>query len=317
MDEKIRRLDENANTLLKYQQLLDAGAISQEEFEGIKDSLLNIESEETKRSTTAEEVGNGTSPSDESTAQHSKEDEDDYSKAKAVTSQQDTTPLTVRFEWVDGRLASQIYDGDKNIPYESFIKPENESTAETCKRVAEMIERDLGRPVKYIRPASESGINNNPANESQGQTKAISDSASMEQSDVKNDSKTTKKDPKSALLIALVVVIALFAFFSCVRKPNLRGAYDMCCSPLYAELASDGTYLTIDTNPHDLDDYTNSDAYEAIQNVNKVLNLPESVWSRMGSTRALDGTQTYSKDGLEVYWTYHPDHGLQVTYSAK
>ena len=65
-------------------------------------------------------------------------------------------PLTVRFGWVGGKMLPRVFDGDEQLPYnESFIKPETESTTDFCKRVAEMIESDLGRPVKYIVPKAE------------------------------------------------------------------------------------------------------------------------------------------------------------------
>ncbi|GAB3650373.1 hypothetical protein GCM10027591_07740 [Zhihengliuella somnathii] len=44
----------------------------------------------------------------------------------------------------------------------------------------------------------------------------------------------------------------------------------------------------------------------------KGLGIPESAFSRMSSTRALDGTQTTSWDGYQASWTYHPDDGLHV-----
>ena len=132
------------------------------------------------------------------------------------------------------------------------------------------------------------------------------------------DKKEGSKKPSMGLLLALAIAaIAIFALFNCAGKPNLRDAYNQYCSSVYAEVASDGSYLSIDTNPYDLDGYSDSEAVIAIENVNKALGLPESVLTRMGSTRALDGTQTYSNDKLEVSWTYHPDNGLQVIYSLK
>lgn len=44
-------------------------------------------------------------------------------------------------------------------------------------------------------------------------------------------------------------------------------------------------------------------------------NLPDSVITKMGKTRALDGVQTAKGDGVEISWTYHPDDGLEIIYS--
>lgn len=42
------------------------------------------------------------------------------------------------------------------------------------------------------------------------------------------------------------------------------------------------------------------------------LGTPAHVTSRMDSTRALDGMQDASWDGLTASWTYHPDDGLDI-----
>ena len=99
--------------------------------------------------------------------------------------------------------------------------------------------------------------------------------------------------------------------------PDLQAIYDEHCSSSYAKVASDGSYLTIDTNPYDIEDHFDYDAYLAIAAVNEALGLPEVVMNRMDQTRSMDGIQTYSTDEIELTWTYHPDKGLRVNYSLK
>lgn len=99
--------------------------------------------------------------------------------------------------------------------------------------------------------------------------------------------------------------------------PDLHAIYNQYCDSLFAELASDGSYLSIDTNVFDLDDYFDREAYDAIVSVNKELGLPDSVLNQMNQTRSMDGMQKYSNDEIEITWTYHPDHGLEVNYSLK
>lgn len=99
--------------------------------------------------------------------------------------------------------------------------------------------------------------------------------------------------------------------------PDLQAIYNDYCSSLYASVASDGSYLDIDTNPDDKEEYFDSDAYEAIVAVNEALGLPESVLNKMDQTRSVDGMQSYSTDELEITWTYHPDKGIEVDYSLK
>lgn len=99
-------------------------------------------------------------------------------------------------------------------------------------------------------------------------------------------------------------------------KPNLKKIFDQYCDDSFATLATDGSFLEIDTNPYDIDDYFDMDAYTAIENVNEALGLPESVLSKMNATRALDGRQSHTGDGIEVSWSYHPDNGLEVLYEV-
>jgi len=97
--------------------------------------------------------------------------------------------------------------------------------------------------------------------------------------------------------------------------PDLVAIYNEYCSSDYASVASDGSYIAIDTNPNNYDDYNDYEAMSAIYAVDDALGLPDSVEQKMGQTRSLDGMQTYEGDGIEVAWSYHPDNGLEVIYS--
>jgi len=99
--------------------------------------------------------------------------------------------------------------------------------------------------------------------------------------------------------------------------PDLEALYNEYCTSSFATIASDGSYLSIDTNPNNKEDYLDMDAYEAIISVNEALGLPESVNNRMNQTRSMDGIQIYSTDELEISWTFHPDKGMEVNYSLK
>jgi hypothetical protein len=43
------------------------------------------------------------------------------------------------------------------------------------------------------------------------------------------------------------------------------------------------------------------------------LAIPERVLDHIGTTRALDGQQEDSWDDYQARWTYHPDHGVNLT----
>ncbi len=98
--------------------------------------------------------------------------------------------------------------------------------------------------------------------------------------------------------------------------PNFDGLYDDYCNSSWAEVGSDKSYLEIDTNPYDIDDYYGSDAVSAIEKLNAAMGLPDSVYRDMMNTTWSMGKQseTFEDVGIKVEWTYHPDKGLEVTY---
>lgn len=51
---------------------------------------------------------------------------------------------------------------------------------------------------------------------------------------------------------------------------------------------------------------------ETIATVLVELDATDAVLTRMSSTRALDGMQEASWDGLTASWTFHPDEGLDI-----
>lgn len=101
------------------------------------------------------------------------------------------------------------------------------------------------------------------------------------------------------------------------KAPDLKAIYEKFCSgKSWADVASDGSYLNIDDNPYNLDDYYISAANSAIQLINNEMGLPSSLYNDMLQTSWSMGKQqeTYENIGVKVSWTYHPDKGLEVTY---
>ena len=123
-----------------------------------------------------------------------------------------------------------------------------------------------------------------------------------------------------AFLCAILVASCLVSCFGFVKKgPDLEAIYDEYCSPSWADLGSDGSYLFVDTNPYDEDDgdYTYMFVVNnAIEDINEALGLPESLNNDMDQTTWSMGKQkeTFEDIGIDVSWTYHPDKGLEVTY---
>ena len=82
----------------------------------------------------------------------------------------------------------------------------------------------------------------------------------------------------------------------------------------WCEIASDGSWMEIDTNPYDIEDYYNSAALSKIKSINSDLGFSSSVYQEMIETRALDGRQSATSGKYTVTWAYHPDDGLEVMY---
>lgn len=100
------------------------------------------------------------------------------------------------------------------------------------------------------------------------------------------------------------------------KAPDLKALYEALDDRYGWTLGDDGSYLSVDTNVLNLDDYSNTSIFYSIQEMNKNLGLPDSLWNDMLQTTWSMGKQeeTYEKIGIKVSWTYHPDKGLEVTY---
>ena len=101
------------------------------------------------------------------------------------------------------------------------------------------------------------------------------------------------------------------------KAPDLKEIYKKFCDGKnWADIATDGSYLDIDDNPYDYDDYYISAADTAIQLINAEMGLPASLYNDMIQTTWSMGKQEeiYESVGIKVTWTYHPDKGLEVTY---
>lgn len=96
---------------------------------------------------------------------------------------------------------------------------------------------------------------------------------------------------------------------------NFKTLYETYLDSSYAQVAEDGSYLLIDTNPSDRNNYSSTKARNGLVAAVNALELPESLLQKMANTRAIDGMQTQTYDDLEVSWTYHPNKGLEVLFS--
>ena len=121
-----------------------------------------------------------------------------------------------------------------------------------------------------------------------------------------------------AVLVLVAIVVGVVAANAKPKGPDLQALYDEYCSSPWAKVANDGSYLAIDTNPSDTESgkYTYLlDADQAIEDINKALGFKESLLEEMNHTNFLMGVRTETDNGVKVTWRFHPDKGLEVTYS--
>lgn len=138
--------------------------------------------------------------------------------------------------------------------------------------------------------------------------------------------KGTKMDSNKKLLkivsaIGVIVAIIILAILMINNSGvNLKKVYNKVLEEdsgyyKFINIASDNSYIEIDTNPNDIDDYYSSEAWELIETINQELGFPKSLENKMLHTRSMDGKQTDKINNIEITWTYHPDNGLEVQYT--
>jgi len=145
---------------------------------------------------------------------------------------------------------------------------------------------------------------------------------------------TTKRKLKIWIpIVSIALIVAIILIVAPIGKnntnttdtteeninPDFNRLYNLYCSPTWATIGSDSSYLTIDTNPYDLEDNPAAypTAFDAIKIINEALGLPESLTAHMIRTTYSDGRQSkdFEKQGVNVSWRYHPDWGLEVIYT--
>ena len=123
------------------------------------------------------------------------------------------------------------------------------------------------------------------------------------------------------IIATIAVVLCICVLFAgCGNNqepsPNLWSLYLKYSDKTVIDIASDRSYLFIDTNIGDKKGYIDWDAWEVIRSINSDLGLPDSLYHDMKYTTFAMGKQeeTFASKGIKVSWTYHPDQGLEVTY---
>lgn len=122
----------------------------------------------------------------------------------------------------------------------------------------------------------------------------------------------------AAVLVLVAIAVGVVVVNAKPKGPDFQGLYDGYRDSPWAKVASDGSYLSIDSNPSDRKADSSIYIFEvdqAVKDINKALGFDESLYERMSRTNALAGMQSETGNGVRVSWDYHPDHDLEITYS--
>lgn len=125
--------------------------------------------------------------------------------------------------------------------------------------------------------------------------------------------------------IAVIAIVGLVAFLVSRSKSSpdasIQAAYTSCAPDTSKSASGDsgvhlednGATLTIDTKGNK--DITGADIVD-LACVLVFTKAPASVTAQIDATRALDGTQTASWNGIHATWRYHPDSGVNLVLTT-
>ena len=117
------------------------------------------------------------------------------------------------------------------------------------------------------------------------------------------------------VIIFIAVLVMQNDYKNNTFENAIKGAKIVCMSP-FCTLASDNSYLKIDTNPYDNE---NSDTLylHSVEKLNKQLGFSSSTYQKMLNTRPIDGKQTDETNKVKVSWSYTTGKGMDVLYELK
>lgn len=146
--------------------------------------------------------------------------------------------------------------------------------------------------------------------------------------DVANDAQKASKKKLSkkqlGIIGAIAAVIVIVIAITLIPSKFIKVKNE--CVHIAGQAGTGKNYFSLDTDPYENMDETmraimlpntQKKTLEAIRYANDELGFPGSVYSDMMNTTALMGRQSEENNKYKVSWTYHPDHGLEVTYTKK
>ena len=127
---------------------------------------------------------------------------------------------------------------------------------------------------------------------------------------------------KRVLLAVMAVAMLLVLFIGCASNNRLAEAYILAVADHYGydenvmrcfTVENDGT-IRFDTDPQNVGDLYSSNVIDAIEDFHEYLDIMD-IWDEMVTTKYADGIQSITENVITVVWSYHPNVGLEATYS--
>ena len=123
-----------------------------------------------------------------------------------------------------------------------------------------------------------------------------------------------KRLPLILCAVAAAVVVIILMITLGGGKKDFNEMFSEYADEIWCQIPHDGSYISIDTNPLNIEDEVEYAAWRACEEINSKLGFSAALGEKMSKTRSIDGRQNESNDQYAVSWSFHPDHGLEVTY---
>lgn len=99
------------------------------------------------------------------------------------------------------------------------------------------------------------------------------------------------------------------------RRSEIPTAYNTCKSDTGWDSSEDWFSIPFIDDGAGIELYSDVFPVFMIECITSELGMSQAEWSRVMSTRALDGMVDAQWEGYEASWTYHPDSGLRMVVS--
>ncbi len=141
---------------------------------------------------------------------------------------------------------------------------------------------------------------------------------------IESNGKMSQK--KIGIIVASAIAVVIVIIVAIILIPSKFDKVEKECLNIAGQIGSGKDYFSLDTDPYENADETvrmillpniQKNTLKAIKYANSELGFPGSVYSDMIRTSSAMGRQSEENSRYKVSWTYHPDHGLEVTYTKK